>query len=338
MTDRSHWILVVGYGSIGRRHFRSLQSLGCDDVRLLRTGEPRPGAFESPPGVKVYHCLADALADGPWLVVVANPTSLHADAAAAALKAGANVLLEKPVAGDMKSAQKILAAQKDSPAAVSMAYCFRYHMLYRQLHDAVKSGRLGRVFHAHTWQASYLPSWHPWEDYHASYAARAELGGGVVRTLDHDLDMIRWVMGQPVEVLASSGAMSGIAVEVEDTADMIFRFAGSAQACAHVSFGRRDYCRGMWVVGEAGSANLDWNAGTLTITTGDEVAEKTSLPGDFELGTIYVDMLRDALAGFAASPPRAAIGLWEGVAALEMALAALASSENGKSVSLKGTQ
>ena len=92
------------------------------------------------------------------------------------------------------------------------------------------------------------------------------------------------------------------------------------------------------MVGEAGSANLDWNAGTLTITTGDEVAEKISLPGDFELGTIYVDMLRDALAGFAESPPSAAIGLSAGVAALEMALGALASSENGKSVSLKGTQ
>ncbi len=184
MTDRSHWILVVGYGSIGRRHFRSLQSLGHDDVRLLRTSEPRPGAFESPPGVKVYHCLADALADGPSLVVVANPTSLHADAAAAALKAGANVLLEKPVAGDMKAAQKIVAAQKDSPATVSMAYCFRYHMLYRQLYDAVKGGRLGRVFHAHTWQAGDLPSWHPWEDYHASYAARAELGAFDKFTID----------------------------------------------------------------------------------------------------------------------------------------------------------
>lgn len=338
MTDASHWILVVGYGSIGRRHFRNLQSLGHDDVRLLRTSGPRPGAFESPPGVKVYHSLADALADGPWLVVVANPTSLHADTAAAALKAGANVLVEKPVAGDMKSARKILAAQKDSPAMVSVAYCFRYHMLYRQLHDAVKGGRLGRVFHAHTWQASYLPSWHPWEDYHASYAARAELGGGVVRTLDHDLDMIRWIMGQPVEVLASAGAMSGIGLEVEDTADMIFRFAGGTQASAHVSFGRRDYCRGMWVVGEAGSANLDWNAGTLTITAGDEVAEKVSLPGDFELGTIYVDMLRDALAGFAASPASPAIPLADGMAALEMALGALASSENGKSVCLKGTQ
>ncbi len=338
MTDASHWILVVGYGSIGRRHFQNLRSLGHDDVRLLRTSKPRPGAFESPSGVKVYDRPGEALADGPSLVVVANPTSLHADAAVAALEAGANVLLEKPVSADMASAQKIVAAEKDSPATVSVAYCFRYHPLYRKLHDAVKGGRLGRVFHARTWQASYLPSWHPWEDHHTSYAARADLGGGVVRTLDHDLDMIRWIMGQPLEVLASAGAMSGIGLEVEDTADMIFRLDGGAQASAHVSFGRRDYCRGMWVVGEAGSANLDWTAGTLTITEGADVAEQIRLPDDFDLNAIYVDMLRDALAAFAESPPRAAIGLWEAVAALEMALAALASSEHGKSVSLKGTQ
>ena len=92
------------------------------------------------------------------------------------------------------------------------------------------------------------------------------------------------------------------------------------------------------MVGEAGSANLDWTAGTLTITAGADVAEEIHLPDDFDLNAIYVDMLRDALAAFAESPARAAIGLWESVAALEMALAALASSEHGKSVCLKGTQ
>ena len=321
---------------MGRRHFQNIRSLGHDDVRLLRTGGPRPGAFESPADTKVYHDLDEALADGPSLAVVANPTSLHADVAAAALKAGANVLLEKPIAGDMESAEKILAAEKGSPATVSVAYCFRYHPLYRKLHDAVKGGRLGRIFHAHTWQASYLSSWHPWEDYHTSYAARADLGGGVVRTLDHDLDMIRWIMGQPVEVLASAGAMSGIGVEVEDTADMIFRFADSAQACAHVSFGRHDYCRGMWVVGETGSANLDWNAGMLTITAGADVAEEVRLPDDFDLNAIYVDMLRDALAGFAESPARLAIPLADGVAALDMATAALEANATGAAVRLKG--
>ncbi|MCE5327997.1 MAG: Gfo/Idh/MocA family oxidoreductase [Planctomycetaceae bacterium] len=329
------WVLVAGYGSIGRRHFRNLQALGCSDVRLLR-GRARAGSFESPDNAKVYTDLSQALADKPVAVIVANPTSLHVSVAVAALQAGAHVVLEKPVAADLQAAAALVDAARTSRGHCSMAYCFRYHPLYRKVHDVVTSGRIGRAFHAHTWQGSFLPSWHPWEDYHESYAARSDMGGGVIRTLDHDLDVLRWTLGQPESVLASGGALSGIGISAEDTADMIFRFPQRVQACAHLSFARQDYCRGMWVVGEEGSVNLDWNARSVTVFKGKEPDETLQLPADFDLNTIYIEMLRDALAGFAASPPRAAIELTEGLASLEMALGALQSSREGRAVTLKG--
>ena len=335
MSGIDGWILVVGYGSIGRRHYQNLKALDVEDVRLLR-GKPRPQSFESPEGAVVYHELDTALADGPAVVVVANPTSLHVLTARAALEVGASVLLEKPVDADLKAARSLLAAESAASGVCSMAYCFRYHPLYRKLHDVIASGKLGRVFHAHTWQGSFLPGWHPWEDYHTSYAALPDMGGGVVRTLDHDLDMLRWTLGQPTEVLASAGPLSGIGTEAEDTADMIFRFPGRVQACAHLCYARQDYSRGMWAVGEAGSVNLDWNAGTLHVTEGNQVVETVTLPDDFDLNSIYVDMARDALDGFAETPSRATAPLADGVAGLEMALGALVSSRDGKVVSLKG--
>jgi predicted dehydrogenase len=217
-----------------------------------------------------------------------------------------------------------------------MAYCFRYHPLYQALRKAVHAGEIGRVFHAHTWQASYLPGWHPWEDYRTGYAARADLGGGVLRTLDHDLDLLRWVLGQPRAVLASAGTLSGIGVEVEDTADMIFRFSGPLQANSHVCFGRQDLCRGFWAIGEEGSATVDWGRGTLTINRGKDIARVVSLPPGYDLNQAYLEMLRDAVGGFAEDPPRAAVPLADGVAALEMALGALESSSSGRLIPLKG--
>jgi len=335
-TEEKDWILVVGYGSIGRRHYRNLLSLGRSDVRLLRTHWDRPGAFADPDGVVVYREQSAALADKPGVVIVCNPTSLHAATARAALAGDASVLLEKPVSGDLDSGRQLLADADRLGGPVSMAYCFRYHPLYRALREALAAGRLGRVFHASTWQASFLPDWHPWEDYRTSYAARADLGGGVVRTLDHELDMVRWTLGQPEQVLASAGSFSGIGVEVEDTADMIFRLRGGAQAAVHVSFARRDPARGMCVVGEAGSASLDYAAGRLTIMKGKDRDEVVDLPADFELNSIYVDMLSDALTGFEADPPRAAVPLADGVAALEMAVAALQASDDGRAVQLMG--
>jgi predicted dehydrogenase len=336
MNIHDDWFLVVGYGSIGRRHFQNLLKLGFKDVRLLRSGTGRVGAFENPVDVKVYTELEDALMDRPSVVVVANPTSLHVPIAKAALESSACVFLEKPVSADLDSARSLHAVEAETHGVCAIGYCYRYHPLYRQLYDTVKQDRLGRIFHACSWWASYLPYWHPWEDYRSGYAARADLGGGVIGTLDHELDMLRWIVGEPVEVLASAGPISGIGVSVEDTADMIFRLRDKVQANVHLSFGRHDYTRGMWVVGEAGSANLDWNSGMLTISKGKEVDEKIELPQDFDLNSIYIDILRDALEGFYESEPRAVIPLSAGIAALEMAVGALKSSASGRSVKLKG--
>ncbi len=318
------WTLICGYGSIGRRHYQNLRRLGCADVRLLRSGPARDGRFDTPDGVAAYADLAVALADRPTVVIVANPTSLHARTARAALAAGASVLLEKPVASDLDSARSLQASATAARGACGVAYCFRYHPLYRALKDAVTAGRLGRVFHARSWQAGYLPAWHPWEDYRTSYAARTDLGGGVVRTLDHDLDMLRWILGPPrrVQALASN---RGLGLDVEDTADILLDFE-AAQAHVHVSFARRDYSRGMSLVGDQGSADLDWNGASLTVRRAGQGDEITRLPADFDLNTIYVDMVRDAMAAFAEDPPRAAIALADGVAALEIALGALESN------------
>ena len=300
----------------------------------MRSGrEPAPG-FESPPDSIVYESLENALSDSPSAVIVANPTSLHAPVAIAALQAGACVLLEKPVSADLEEARGLETQVESAVGVCSMAYCFRYHPLYSALAKWVKEDRLGRIFHVHSWQASYLPDWHPWEDYRESYAARTDLGGGVVRTLDHDLDVLRWIAGQPTDVMASTASLSGIGVDVEDTADMIFRFADRKQAHVHVCFGRRDYARGMWVVGEEASATLDWARGTLVATDGKHVIDQITISDDYDLNEMYLDMLKDALDSFALAAPRSAIPLSDGIAALEMATAALESSGSSKAVHL----
>lgn len=336
MTSDGKWLLVIGYGSIGRRHFQNALSLGWRDVRLLRTTVGRPGAFQSPPDTQVYTDLDAAIADSPYAAIVANPSALHAETTKRLLKAHVPVLLEKPVCVTEEEAAELLKVASAEPTPCSIAYAFRHHPLYSALHDIANSGRLGRIFHADTWWAAYLPSWHPWEDFRSGYAARVDLGGGVVRTLDHELDMLRWNLGQPRSVIASTGSLAGLGVEVEDTADMIFGFEDGAQAHCHVTFGRRDLSRGASLVGEHASATLDWSAGTLTVADGSGVQELIGLPDGFDLNEIYLRTLAEALDGFDGKAPRTAVPLEDGVAALEMALGALRSSRLGVRVTLKG--
>lgn len=328
-------ILIAGYGSIGRRHFNNLRTLGYRDVRLLRSGRTPAEGFETPPDTQTYRDLKTALGDGPQVVIVCTPTALHAEIVRASVCTGAGVLLEKPVCANLNEARRLAADVHAADGLCSMAYCFRYHPLYREIKRVVEDGLLGRIFHAHTWQASYLPDWHPWEDYRQSYAARRSLGGGVVRTLDHDLDILRWIVGQPHQVTASAGQLSGIGGDVEDTADMIFRFPDRMQANVHVSFGRRDYVRGMWIAGEQASANLDWQSGRLSVHNGKTVLHERVIPADFDINAMYLEMLSDALDAFHRSDP-APVPLSNGVAALEMAEGALKASATRRAVALGG--
>src|SRR5262245_3707061 len=89
--------LLVGYGSIGRRHLTNLSALGVDDWAVVHTGRGTL-PLEAPPGARIHAELGVALRhEEPTIAVIANPTSEHAASAAACLDAGCHVLLEKPV-------------------------------------------------------------------------------------------------------------------------------------------------------------------------------------------------------------------------------------------------
>ena len=137
MKSSNRWFLVVGYGSIGRRHYQNLLKLGYNDIRLLRSQIQKKGSFESPEGVKVYTSLDEALSDRPWVVIVSNPTSLHMTATKKALESGAFVILEKPVCTEFHEAELLYKIESTSESFCSMGYCYRYHPLYKKLYDSV---------------------------------------------------------------------------------------------------------------------------------------------------------------------------------------------------------
>jgi len=93
--------LIAGFGSIGRRHFRNLRSLGERNILFYRTGLSQL-AGEELGGFTVEDDLGAALAHKPDAVIVANPTALHLDVAIPAAKAGCHLLLEKPLSHSLE--------------------------------------------------------------------------------------------------------------------------------------------------------------------------------------------------------------------------------------------
>ena len=250
--------LIAGLGSVGRRHMRNLVALGETDIVLYRTHKATLPDDELA-GYPVETDLAQALKKHkPDGVIVSNPTSLHLDVAIPVAEAGCAILLEKPIAGSMERVDVLQKAVQKSGSKVLTAFQFRFHPGMVKTKELIQNGEIGRVVSASVHFGEYLPAWHPWEDYRQGYAARADMGGGVVATQCHSLDYLPWLVGRDVEsVWGFAGKLSDLEVTADDTAKIGLRFEGGALGSLHLDYNQQPPEHEFRIIGANGT--IKWN-------------------------------------------------------------------------------
>ena len=335
--------LIAGLGSIGRRHFRNLIALGEKDIILLRTRKATL-PDEELAGYPIETSLADALQKHkPDAVIVANPTSMHLEIAIHAAEAGCQILLEKPVSHSLERVDVLQKAVAKSGSKILIGFQFRYHPTLNKARELIQSGTLGKILTARAHWGEYLPQWHPWEDYRQSYAALAELGGGVIVTLTHPLDYLRYLLGDVDSLWSFNGHISPLQVDVEDVAEIGLKFANGAVGGLHVNYFQRPPVHRLEIVGTDGTLRWDNADGSLHLykmpasfgSYSDQppgpVMKTFSPPEGFERNQLFLAQTRhfiEIVRGEAEPVCR----LEDGVMALRLALAAYESQKTGRIV------
>jgi len=248
--------LIAGFGSIGRRHLRNLRALGHEDIILLRSHRSTLPDDEIA-GLPVETELEKALAHRPDGVVIANPTALHLPVAIPAARAGCHILMEKPVSDSLQGIADLRQALSDGNSRLVVGFQFRFHPGLSKIKELIDNQAVGRILSARCLWGEYLPDWHPWEDYRQGYAARRDLGGGVVRTLTHPFDYLRWLLGDVESLFAISGHFSDLELDVEDMADVNLQFASGAHASVQVNYFQRPPVHRLELVGTRGTLTWD---------------------------------------------------------------------------------
>jgi predicted dehydrogenase len=316
--------LITGFGSIGRRHFHNLLALGEQDIMFYHTHHSTL-PYEELVGYPVETDLQAALAYRPDAVVISNPTALHLDVAIPAAQFGCHLLIEKPVSHTMARLEELKQAVEQNQRQVLVGFQFRFHPGLQQLKKLLDEGAIGEPVSARAHWGEYLPNWHPWEDYKQGYAARSELGGGVVLTLSHPLDYLRWLLGE-VESVSAFTSHLGLNMPVEDTAEITLRFVNGALGSIHLDYVQRPASHWMEIIGTLGTLRWD-NADGITKFTkvgmdGNAVSLQEIFPPEgFERNTMFLDELRhfrEVINGIA----EPLCTLYDGVMALRLALAA----------------
>jgi UDP-N-acetyl-2-amino-2-deoxyglucuronate dehydrogenase len=222
---------LVGCGHIGTVHAVALQQLtdaGLVDARLTATFDDDPGRAAKVArhqGGEPCETL-DGLLDEVDAVWVCTWTAAHLAAVEAAADRGLPIFCEKPLAPDLDTATSVAAALERVPHQVGLV--LRWAPVFRSLADAVASGEYGRVLAAVMRDDQYFPVQGL---YGSTWRGDERLAGGgtVIEHSIHDVDVLRWTLGDPVEVSARTASRFGYP-GIEDTAAATFAFADGSVA------------------------------------------------------------------------------------------------------------
>jgi predicted dehydrogenase len=320
------WV-VIGSGSAGRRHAAALRRRSPDAsiVVVRRPESHQPTDALEGLGVRIVASLTDAVAAVPTVAIVAGPAPVHAEAAVPLLEAGADVLVEKPLAADRADGE----AMRQAAVARGRSLCVGYHLRFDDAAAAFRAGveQLGSVasFELHVGQ--HLDQWRPGVDASRSVTARQELGGGVLLELSHEIDAARWCFG-PIASVRAHLRHDGAPTDgrVETVADLDVEVAGGGSGTIHLDMVSEVPRRTWRASGPDGTVEADLLAGTVRGTGAAAAISTTVEPG-------WRDRAEDALLAdlFAVHGGGAGAGasVDDALAALDVIAAARLSAEAG---------
>jgi predicted dehydrogenase len=285
--------LVVGTGSIGQRHIKNLLRLEAGEVTAFDLSPERRGETVSQFGIAVFDDLDKGLAARPDAVLVTTPPDAHVEVASRAARAGCHLFIEKPLSHRLDGLDELERLVADGNL-VSLVGCnLRFHPALAEAKRLVATGAVGRVVAVMAQFGQYLPTWHPWEDYRRMYSAHRNQGGGVILDAIHEVDYVRWMLGEVAEVACFADKLSDLDLDVEDTAALVLRFESGAIGEIHLDYVQRDYSRNCTLIGDGGTIRCDLAAAHTSVYTEGtgrwDIA--CSLP-DWDVNEMYVDELR----------------------------------------------
>lgn len=298
--------LFLGLGGVGQRHLRNLRALRPEvEIAAVRHAGRR---FEignnlaadmgvdivEKYGVSGFPDLATALAWKPDLAVVSTPSSLHVAQTSALVAAGVPVFVEKPLATTAAGMDELYRLAEERAAKVSVGFQLRHHPCVTQLRQLLEQGRVGRPRSVEITVHAHMPSWHAYEKPNQFYAGRRDLGGGVILTEIHELDLLSWIVGAPKRVAAFGGKLSSLDIDVEDTVSASLWLQNGVVASITLCFVQEPPSRRFCINGENGRLVMEIPKLRVIHEDTNGQSDVFDIP-DFDRNQMFVAEMREFL-------------------------------------------
>jgi predicted dehydrogenase len=305
-------IMFIGLGGAGQRHLRLFkENLSEKNVEFIayRKKNRTPAlnadfsvnqdqSLEELYGVTIFDNIEEALKKEPDLAVISTPSSMHLEYAQLCAEKGINVFVEKPLSNSLEGLNELKKIVDEKKVALQVGFQRRFHPHFQKTYDIIKSNKLGRITNVIFTVASYIPRWHPYENYLDLYACRKELGGGVLLTEIHEIDLSVWYFGKPESITCVGGIYSDVGMDVEDTVHLTLDYT-KFSVQINLTFWQKHHERNISISGNNGYLSWNQDDDRLLVEYFDQDEErkeyKNNMPGndamfDQQVKSIIEDM------------------------------------------------
>ncbi len=241
-TQLNSKALIIGYGSIGRKHSELLiKLLGKKNVYVMSSQKKIP--------LRKISSFKDVSLLDPDYVVIASPTYLHFEQLKRIDKLLSNkvVLIEKP----LFSEKRILSLKKNT---YFVGYNLRFHPLINMLKESIKKDEILQV---NIICSSYLPDWRKNISYKNSYSASKKKGGGVLLDLSHEIDYLRYLVGDIKYLYSKNSKISELKIDSDDYLNLFGKIIRGGFFNINLNYFSKKSTREIFVDTKSKSVHLD---------------------------------------------------------------------------------
>jgi len=288
--DAEMKILVVGYGSIGKRHAENLAAMGAGEIFVAEPNDDLRSAASSEVADGVFKELDEALEKpgGYDVGLIATPTHLHAGQAMLLLDHCRALFVEKPLSDKLDGLDALCNKARRLGAPTMVGCNMRFYPTLRRMHELTAQSHIGDPLYARARFGYYLPLWRPNRDYRELYSAKADQGGGIVLDDIHEIDLAWHFMGPFKEFQVLGGKLSSLEIDVEDFASISLKNSAGAVVSIVMDYIHPLYQREFEIVGAKGA--MRWREETNILEAcryGDKDWQEILKLDDFDYNEIY---------------------------------------------------
>jgi predicted dehydrogenase len=244
-------VLIIGLGSIARKHITALQSLKVDaEIYALRSNlnavieEDVENIYDLENSTVVFD-----------FAIISNPTNLHYEYIEKFAHKRIPLFIEKPAIHSLENADELVQLIEDKKIVTYVACNLRFHPCIKFLKNKIDTEAL-RINELNVYCGSFLPDWRPAKDFRTIYSANAAMGGGVHLDLFHELDYTTWLFGLPSKSKSVLRNISSLEIDAVDYANYILEY-NTFTASIILNYYRRKPKREIEIVLDEGTWTVD---------------------------------------------------------------------------------